>query len=64
MDQDTIYEKLFSWLEFPNDFNISSNKRQSSEDRDSVILDDTSVLMSKTEDFLNSAETTACEAEK
>ena len=51
VSQDIIYEQSFSWLESFNDFSISSNKRQSSEDRDSVNLEEPFLLTSKTTYF-------------
>ena len=54
--QDIIDENLFSWLEFPDYFSLTSNKRLLSDDEEIMSLDDTSLLTSKTADFLNTKE--------
>ena len=64
MAQDEIDEEPFSYLELPDNFSISSNKCQGSVDRHNMDLDETSLLKSKTEDFLNATESTAYEAAK
>ena len=53
MAQDIIDEQKFSLLVFPEDFSISSNKRPRSCDEESMHLDNTSLLTSKTIEFLN-----------
>ena len=50
--QDIIDTEPFAWLELPDDFSLNSNKR-SRTDNSEVQVDDTSVLTSKTIDFLS-----------
>ena len=50
--QDIIDEEPFAWLELPDDFSLNSNKRLRT-DNSKVQVDDTSVLTSKTIDFLS-----------
>ena len=54
MLQDNFDEQFFSWLEFPDDFILTSNKRLRFDDEVSMSLDDTSLFISKTTDVLNS----------
>ena len=63
MAQVTIDEQPFSWLELPDNFS-SSNKRTYSEDEESMHLDGTSLLASKTIDFLNDKEKIEHETKK
>ena len=51
-------------MELPDDFITSSNKRTQSDDEESMHLDDTSILTSKTIDFLNDKEKREHETEK
>ena len=54
--QDIIDEKPFTWLELPDDFSASSNKCSRTDDSE-VDIDDTSILTSKTINFLSPAQT-------
>ena len=53
MAQDIIDEQPFSWMELPDDFSTSSNKWPRLDDEERIYLDDTSLITSKTTDFLN-----------
>jgi len=54
--QDIINEKPFTWLELPDDFSASSNKCSCTDDLE-VDIDNTSILTSKTINFLSPAQT-------
>lgn len=64
MAQDIIDEKPFSWLELPEDFSTSSNKRLHSDDEESINLDDTHLLTSRTTDFITTKQIVQCETNK
>ena len=57
MAQDIIDEQPFSCLELPANFSTSSNKRLLSDDEESINADDSSLLTSKTKDFLTTKQT-------
>ena len=54
--QDIIDEKPFTWLELPDNFSTSSNKYSRTDDSE-VDIDNTSILTSKTINFLSPAQT-------
>ena len=62
--QDIIDKNLFSWLEFPDYFSLTFNKRLLSDDEEIMSLDDTSLFTSKTADFLNTKEKLECKINK
>ena len=64
MAQEIIDEQPLSWLELPDDFSTSSNKRIHSDDGEIINLDDTSLLTSRTTDFLTTKKTSEYEINK
>ena len=61
--QDIINIQLFTQLELPNNFSISSNKH-SRTDNSEVEVDDITILFSKTIDFLSATQKEDCKLSK